>query len=376
MSGCLGRGNSFFACVHRRKIEPHEQGGGAASFAGKGGLMDVYGYIRVSSVDQNEDRQLIALRGKGVAMRHIYLDKQSGKDFHRPQYKRLVKALKPGDLLYVLSIDRLGRDYREIQQQWRLLTKEKGVDICVLDMPLLDTRQGKDLMGTFIADLVLQILSFVAQSERENIRRRQQEGIAVAKARGVKFGRPPLPENFYEVHRRWRNKELTLFYSGEYGAATVKRTQTYQYYKENDIWDVCESGDLETKYIQWDLKKLLDGKTYACTYDDGSSYTVTLSDLDLSAMTVTATYSYTPSKSERDQYHYNNYYVKNLNGEQVDRLSGTVKCHIEELEIYGEMSGYYIKEPVGSLWLDTSWSVFDYKKQGDIAVYFHFTEPL
>lgn len=179
--------------------------------------MDVYGYIRVSSVDQNEDRQLIALRGQGVAMRHIYLDKQSGKDFHRPQYKRLVKALKPGDLLYVLSIDRLGRDYREIQQQWRLLTKEKGVDICVLDMPLLDTRQGKDLMGTFIADLVLQILSFVAQSERENIRRRQQEGIAAAKARGVKFGRPPLPlpENFYEVHRRWRNKELTLRQAAE-----------------------------------------------------------------------------------------------------------------------------------------------------------------
>lgn len=126
MSGCPGRGNSFFTCVHRCKIEPHEQGGGAASFAGKGGLMNVYGYIRVPSVDQNEARQLIALRGKGVAMRHIYLDKQSGKDFHRPQYKRLVKALKPGDLLYVLSIDRLGRDYREIQQQWRLLTKEKG----------------------------------------------------------------------------------------------------------------------------------------------------------------------------------------------------------------------------------------------------------
>lgn len=179
--------------------------------------MDVYGYIRVSSVDQTEDRQMIALRGKGVAERHIYLDKQSGKDFHRPQYRRLVRALKPGDLLYVLSIDRLGRDYREIQQQWRLLTKEKGVDICVLDMPLLDTRQGKDLMGTFIADLVLQILSFVAQSERENIRRRQQEGIAAAKARGVKFGRPPLPlpENFYEVHRRWRNKELTLRQAAE-----------------------------------------------------------------------------------------------------------------------------------------------------------------
>ncbi len=177
--------------------------------------------------------------------------------------------------------------------------------------------------------------------------------------------------------------ELTVVYSGKYGAATVKRTQTYQYYKENDIWDVCESGDLETKDIQWDLKKLLDGKTYTKTYtepcadvNNGASYTVTLSDLDLNALTVTATYSYTPPKSERDQCHYNNYYVKNLNGEQVDRLSGTVKCHIEELEIYGEMSGYYIKEPVGSLWLDTSWSVFDYKKQGDIAVYFHFTEPL
>ena len=174
--------------------------------------MDVYGYIRVSSVDQTEDRQMIALRGKGVAERHIYLDKQSGKDFHRPQYRRLVRALKPGDLLYVQSIDRLGRDYREIQQQWRLLTKEKGVDICVLDMPLLDTRQGKDLMGTFIADLVLQILSFVAQNERENIKKRQAEGIAAAKARGVKFGRPPavLPENFHAVHKKWRDKKITL----------------------------------------------------------------------------------------------------------------------------------------------------------------------
>lgn len=179
--------------------------------------MDIYGYIRVSSVDQNEDRQLVALHGKGVVDRNIYLDKQSGKDFERPQYQRLIKKIKQGDLLYVKSIDRLGRDYREIQQQWRLLTKEKGVDICVLDMPLLDTRQGKDLMGTFIADLVLQILSFVAQSERENIRRRQEEGIAAAKARGVKFGRPPLPlpENFYEIHRTWRNKELTLRQAAE-----------------------------------------------------------------------------------------------------------------------------------------------------------------
>ena len=174
--------------------------------------MGVYGYIRVSSVDQNEDRQLVALHGKGVADKNIFMDKQSGKDFERPQYKRMVKKLKPGDLLYVLSIDRLGRNYADVQQQWRVLTKEKKVDICVLDMPLLDTRQGKDLMGTFIADLVLQILSFVAQSERENIRRRQAQGIAAAMARGVKFGRPalPLPENFYEIHRAWRAKEIPL----------------------------------------------------------------------------------------------------------------------------------------------------------------------
>lgn len=176
-----------------------------------------YGYIRVSSTDQNEDRQLIALHGKGIPDNRIYMDKQSGKDFNRPKYKRLVRRVKQGDLLYILSIDRLGRNYREIQEQWRLLTQEKGVDICVLDMPLLDTRQGKDLMGTFIADLVLQILSFVAQSERENIRKRQAEGIAAAKARGVKFGRPPvpLPGNFYEVHRAWRGKKMTLRQAAE-----------------------------------------------------------------------------------------------------------------------------------------------------------------
>lgn len=143
---------------------------------------------------------------------HIFLDKQSGKDFDRPQYRRLLKKVKPGDLLYILSIDRLGRNYEEIQKQWRILTKEKGVDICVIDMPLLDTRQGKDLMGTFIADLVLQILSFVAESERRNIRQRQAEGIAAAKARGVRFGRPqkPLPKGFEEAFKRWQNKELTV----------------------------------------------------------------------------------------------------------------------------------------------------------------------
>ena len=152
--------------------------------------MSIYGYVRVSSTDQNEDRQMIALQEAAVPEKNIFMDKQSGKDFDRPNYKKLMRKLKAGDLLYVLSIDRLGRNYEEIQKQWRILTKEIGIDICVLDMPLLDTRNGKDLMGTFIADLVLQILSFVAQNERENIKKRQAEGIAAAKARGVKFGRP------------------------------------------------------------------------------------------------------------------------------------------------------------------------------------------
>ena len=175
-------------------------------------MANMYGYIRVSSADQNEARQRIALRGRGVPDEQIYMDKQSGKDFNRPKYKRLLKKMKPGDLLCIQSIDRLGRNYKEIQEQWRILTKEKGIDICVLDMPLLDTRQGKDLMGTFIADLVLQILSFVAESERTNIRRRQAEGIAAAKARGVKFGRPskPLPENFGAMYRAWRGRQMTL----------------------------------------------------------------------------------------------------------------------------------------------------------------------
>lgn len=170
----------------------------------------VYGYVRVSSTDQNEDRQLIALSDAGVADENIYIDKQSGKDFERPQYKRMIKKLKSGDLLYILSIDRLGRNYEEIQRQWRVLTKDIGVDICVIDMPLLDTRNGKDLMGTFIADLVLQILSFVAQSERENIKKRQAEGIAAAKAKGVKFGRPEIdvPDDFGKIIKEWEQKRL------------------------------------------------------------------------------------------------------------------------------------------------------------------------
>ncbi len=172
---------------------------------------NIYGYIRVSSIDQNEERQVIALRERGVPPPCIYMDKQSGRDFERPQYKKMVRRLRAGDLLYVLSIDRLGRNYQEVQDQWRLLTKEIGVDICVIDMPLLDTRNGRDLMGTFIADLVLQILSFVAQSERENIRARQAQGIAAAKARGVCFGRPPrpLPENYRSAYGRWKAGEIT-----------------------------------------------------------------------------------------------------------------------------------------------------------------------
>lgn len=174
--------------------------------------MDVYGYARVSSMDQNEDRQMSALRDAAVPEKNIFMDKQSGKDFDRTNYKKLVKKLKTGDLLYILSIDRLGRNYEEIQKQWRVLAKEIGIDICVLDMPLLDTRSDRDLMRTFIADLVLQILSFVAQSERENIKKRQAEGIAAAKAKGVKFGRPEkaVPENFEKVVNAWEQKELTL----------------------------------------------------------------------------------------------------------------------------------------------------------------------
>lgn len=165
-----------------------------------------YGYVRVSSRTQNEDRQLVAMQEVGISKSRIYVDKQSGKDFERPAYKRLVKRLKEGDLLFIESIDRLGRNYDEIIEQWKYLNKEKGIDIVVMDMPLLDTRRGKDLLGTFISDLVLQVLSFVAQNERDNIRQRQAEGIAAAKDKGVKFGRPEksLPESFYKIYREWR----------------------------------------------------------------------------------------------------------------------------------------------------------------------------
>lgn len=174
-------------------------------------MKKTYGYIRVSSRDQNEARQRIAFKEFEIPDKNIFMDKQSGKDFERPQYKKMVEKLKKDDLLYIKSIDRLGRDYEEILEQWRILTKDKGIDIVVLDMPLLDTRRGKDLMGTFLSDIVLQVLSFVAENERANIRQRQAEGIAAAKARGVRFGRAPLPlpENFHVVYQMWQEGKLS-----------------------------------------------------------------------------------------------------------------------------------------------------------------------
>lgn len=175
-------------------------------------MVTIYGYVRVSSRDQNEDRQLAALREIIGTEKNIFIDKQSGKDFERPQYKKMVRKMRKDDLLYIKSIDRLGRNYIEIQEQWRLLTKEKGIDIVVLDMPLLDTRRGKDLMGTFLSDIVLQVLSFVAENERINIHQRQAEGIAAAKARGVRFGRPQIepPDHFESIVRAWERKQITV----------------------------------------------------------------------------------------------------------------------------------------------------------------------
>lgn len=188
-----------------------------------------YGYVRVSSRDQCEERQIIVMKSKGVESENIYIDKQSGKDFERKQYRRLLKRLRKGDLLYIESIDRLGRNYEEILAQWRYLIKDKEIDICVCDMELLDTRRSKDLLGTFIADLTLQILSFVAQSERESIKKRQAEGIAAAKARGVVFGRPKkvCPDNFPEVRDRYLNHEITI----REGAELCSMPESTFYYK-------------------------------------------------------------------------------------------------------------------------------------------------
>ena len=175
-------------------------------------MNQIFAYVRVSSRDQNVDRQLDAIRSVSIPERNIFIEKMSGKDFIRPEYQRLMKKLKRGDLLYVKSIDRLGRNYSEIIEQWRKITKEKEADIVVLDMPLLDTRRGKDLLGTFISDIVLQLLSFVAENERTNIRQRQAEGIASAKARGVKFGRPvkPVPVHFTDICEKWHEREISL----------------------------------------------------------------------------------------------------------------------------------------------------------------------
>ena len=173
---------------------------------------NTFGYARVSSRDQNEERQVVALLEMGVPEQNIYVDKQSGKDFNRPQYKKLLRRVKPDDLIYSKSIDRLGRNYTEILDQWKVITKDKRVDLYVMDMPILDTRREKSLLGTFISDLVLALLSYVAENERANIRQRQAEGIAAAKARGVHFGRRPnpLPENFYDVYQLWKMKKISV----------------------------------------------------------------------------------------------------------------------------------------------------------------------
>ena len=184
-------------------------------------MSNEYGYVRVSSTDQNEERQIIALRNSGICLEKIFVDKQYGKDFNRPMYQKMVKEMSAGDVLYIMSIDRLGRNYEEIQEQWRILTKEMGVDISVIDMPLLDTRTCKDLMGTFIADLVLQILSFVAQNERETIRNRQAQGIAAAKARGVHMGRPRivLPDSFINMVNDEGERKTIKEIASEFGVS-------------------------------------------------------------------------------------------------------------------------------------------------------------
>ncbi len=172
----------------------------------------IYGYARVSTKEQNEDRQILALKEMGVPEKNIYLDKQTGKNFDRPQYKKLVKKLDENSLLYIKSIDRLGRSYKDLSEQWRIITKEKNADVVVLDIPLLDTRQEKNLLGTLISDLILALLSYVAESEYKMIHQRQAEGIAAAKARGFKFGRPPkpLPEKFHEVYQKWKTGKLSV----------------------------------------------------------------------------------------------------------------------------------------------------------------------
>lgn len=189
----------------------------------------ILGYMRVSSREQNEDRQRVALLEMGVPESNIYVDKLSGKDFNRPQYKKMLRKLDKDTVLFVKSIDRLGRNYADLNEQWRIITKEKGADIVVIYMPLLDTRREKNLLGTFISDIVLALLSYVAENERINIKQRQAERIAVAKAKGVKFGRPPrpIPDNFYEVYQQWKAKKITL----KQAASLCEMPETTFFYK-------------------------------------------------------------------------------------------------------------------------------------------------
>jgi DNA invertase Pin-like site-specific DNA recombinase len=219
--------------------------------------MAVYGYVRVSSADQNEDRQLVAMEEIGVPPTKVFTDRQSGKDFDRRAYKSMLRKLKTGDLLYIKSIDRLGRNYDEIQEQWRVLTKERGVDVTVLDMPLLDTRRDKDLMGTFIADLVLQILSFVAHSERENIRKRQAEGIAAAKARGVLFGRPSkkAPDSFGEIVDKWEQKKLPL--ADALAVCDMSESTFYRRRRERNLVKSAKTDQHRSKRIHFDRSEFL-----------------------------------------------------------------------------------------------------------------------
>ena len=196
-------------------------------------MMKTYGYIRVSATDQNEDRQIIAMENAQVPRRNVYMDKISGKDFDRPMYKKMVRKLQRNDLVYIKSIDRLGRNYKDVVEQWQFLTRVKKVDIVVLEMPLLDTRRGKDLMGTFLSDIVLQVLSFVAENERSNIKIRQREGIEAARKRGVKFGRPaiPLPDNFSVIYEKWQKKEIPV----EKAAAMCGFSRTTFYKKAREF---------------------------------------------------------------------------------------------------------------------------------------------
>lgn len=208
----------------------------------------VYGYIRVSTREQKEDRQQIAMRQAGVLEQNIYIDKQSGRDFDRPKYKKLLRRLKRDDLLYIKSIDRLGRNYQEVLEQWRFLTKEKNVDIVVLDMPLLDTRRGRDLMGAFLTDIVLQVLSFVAENERSSIRQRQAEGIAAARARGVQFGRDPrpLPANFYEMFSAWKA-----------GACTIEEASAACGLPRSTFYDKASRYEVELRFQREEREKAL-----------------------------------------------------------------------------------------------------------------------